>query len=64
MLSDGQVNNAGITGTIVTDPDVFRSAIAADQVSSHVQFPSFLKCSECGWNFKKEICNLLGGGKA
>ncbi|RVW75277.1 (+)-neomenthol dehydrogenase [Vitis vinifera] len=53
MLSDGQVNNAGITGTIVTDPDGFRSAIAADQAGvgkinwKEIMIEPFEQAEEC-----------------
>ena len=38
LCDTGQVNNAGIPGTIITDPDALRSIVVASQVSFHVLF--------------------------
>ena len=39
MWNSGQVNNAGITGAVVTDPDGLGSVIAAAQVNSSCKIP-------------------------
>ena len=54
MCDTGQVNNAGIGGTVVTDPDALRSRIASAEVRYHIQFLCWLKAIDCGCKFKEE----------
>ena len=53
------MNNAGVNGMIVTDPDALRSAIAAAQVGFHMQFLYFWKSVVDGTSKKDQLWNYL-----